>query len=255
MPVITLLSDFGLSDHFAASVKAKILSLNPSQSFIDISHSIELGNYLQASYIFNSCFKDFPQNTIHLFSINSLYNRSPRFIAVLYKDMYFIGPDNGFLGLIISDGSHKTFDINLESIISPFPAKDILAPAAAKLSSGIPIESIGKERDDFERMMPISLRATKEQIIGTVIFIDIQGNLVTNIDFRTFEILSKDKKFELKYGREYTSNINILYSDVEPGDSFVLFNSSGFLEIGINQGNASNLLGLDYNSPIIVKFQ
>lgn len=255
MSTITLLTDFGLRDHFVAALKAKIFSLSPNTHIIDISHQIELGNYIESSYQLKSVYREFPKGTVHLFSINSLYSSHPDFIAVEYKDWYFVGPDNGLLGLVIDGSGHKTVNINPDKGLSTFPSRDIMADAAVKLSLGNDLSSVGISREDFQRMMPRSLRATREQIIGNVIYIDEKGNLITNVEKEIFEKLSENKAYQIKFGREYAKNINRSYNDVEPGDCFLLFNSSGYLEIGINQGRASQLLGLTYDSPVIITFE
>ncbi len=104
-------------------------------------------------------------------------------------------------------------------------------------------------------MINRQIRATKKQIAGNIIRVDHFGNLITNIDKQTFDILVKDKGFEVSFGRESFSTINRNYDSVESGECFVVFNSHGLLEIGIKQGNAAQLLGLEYDSPVMINFK
>jgi len=166
-----------------------------------------------------------------------------------------VGNDNGLWGLISDEEAGVVVDINsLKPLVSPFAAKDILAPAAAKLASNTSIHDLGKPVENYKRMLARRPKATKQQISGHVIHVDHFGNLITNIPETDFNILSKGKKFGVKFGRETMQKIHDAYKNVDSGDCFLIFNSIGFLEIGINNGHAAQLLGMDYDSPVIITF-
>jgi S-adenosylmethionine hydrolase len=255
MGLITLLSDFGYSDHYVAAMKAKILSYDTNIGIVDISHGIGLSDLAHAAYTLNSVFREFPEGTVHLVSINTTGHPDEKYIAVKLEGHYFICPDNGILGLISDQPAEVVIDITPSEIQTTFQAKDILCPVAAALASGTIIQDLGSSLESFKMMLPRHLRATKKQIIGNVLRVNHYGNLITNIDKTPFDILSKDKSFNIVYGRENSRRIHQYYGQVEPGDCFILFNSSGLLEIGINQGNASKLLGLSYDSPVMINFE
>ena len=255
MALITFLSDFGNTDHYVAAVKAGILKVNSGLQIIDISHDIEPSNLAQASYVLKGVFRDFPDGTVHLMGVNSSNTPEDTYLALKIEEHLFVGNDNGFWGLISDEEAAIVVDINsINPVSSPFPAKDILAPAAAKLASNTAIQDLGKPVDSYNRMLTRRSKATKQQISGHVIHVDHFGNLITNVQQTDFDILSKGKKYRIKFGRETMLGINNGYQTVDNGDCFVLFNSLGLLEIGINNGNASQLLGLDYDSPVIISF-
>ena len=104
-------------------------------------------------------------------------------------------------------------------------------------------------------MIPRKVKATRTQISGHVIRVDSYGNLISNIEEETFSYLTKEKNFSISFGRERAFHINEFYDSVESGECFILFNSLGLLEIGINRGNASQLIGLDLDSPIIITIE
>lgn len=256
MALITFLSDFGITDHYVAAVKARIISINTGLQIVDISHDIEPCNLAQASFVLKNIFRDFPKGTVHLVGVNSSNTPEDTFLALKIEEHFFVGTDNGFWGLISEENASIVVDINsLQPITSAFAAKDILAPAAAKLASNTSIQDLGKPLEDYNKMLSRRPKATKKQISGHVIHVDHYGNLITNIPVTDFDILSKGKKYEVKFGRETMMKINNGYSSVESGDCFVLFNSIGLLEIGINNGNASELLGLGYDSPVQINFE
>lgn len=255
MGLITLLSDFGYSDHYVAAMKARILSTHPELSIVDISHDVALSDIAHASFILKSVFRDFPEGTVHIVSVNTSGHPDEKYIAVKLEEHYFVCPDNGLLGLISDQNSAAVVDITPADHTSTFQAMNIMCPVAAKLASSTNINDLGTPMDSFKMMLGRHLRATKKQIAGNVVRVDHYGNLITNIEKDAFDILSKDKTYNIVFGRENSRRIHQFYGQVEPGDCFLVFNSLGLLEIGINQGNAAELLGLGFDSPVMVNFE
>lgn len=256
MAIVTLLSDSGESDHYVAAIKARILSTNPGLTLVDISHHIEACNIAHGAYVLKSVFRDFPKGSVHLVAVHSTGEPDSPFVAVQLEDHFFVGIDNGLLGLISDKAYQNLIELNsIASISTTFPERDILAPAAAKLASGVSITSLGKPLDDYRKLVNRHVKATKRQILGHVIRVDRYGNLITNIQKSDFDILSKDKLYTVQFGGEKFRRIHSAYHEAEQGDCFLLFNSAGLLEIGIYKGNASELLGLGYDSPVNVLFE
>ena len=252
MAIVTLLSDYGDRDYYTSAVKATILAINPGITIVDISHHIEPGNIAHAGFVLKAVYKDFPEGTVHLVSINDSDSKENKPIAIKMDNRYFVGADNGLFGLVLDGGNSITVDLNMKNIRSTFTCKDLLAPAAAKLASGVDVSSLGNALENFKKMINRHLRANKTQIIGNVIHVDHQGNLITNIDKGTFEHLTADKNIFISYGRENSRVIHENYYSVEPGDCFLIFNDLGLLEIGIRQGSATQLLGLKYDSNVLI---
>jgi hypothetical protein len=255
MAIITFMSDFGMSDHYVSAVKAKILSVNPSLRIFDISHDIQPFNIAHAAFVLKSVYRDFPKGTIHLISVNAHGERNNRFLAAKIDDHTFVGPDNGLFNLVCEKEPSMIAELSrYEGPHASFPAKNILAKAAAMLASGSGINDVGSYTKDYLRKIDRKFRATKKQISGNVIRVDHYGNLITNIEEEVFNILHKDRAFSIQFGRERADKINLTYDEIDDGECFVIFNDLGLLEIGINKGNASKLLGLKYDSPINILF-
>jgi S-adenosylmethionine hydrolase len=259
MAVITFMSDFGIEDHYVAAVKAVIISHNPSIPIIDISHQISPGDIGQAAYLLKSVFRDFPKGTVHLCGIDNVGRERTRLLALKVEDHFFVGADAGIFSLISEERPLAIVDLN---VINPkdstFPTKDILAPAAANLASGKNIHDMGPAVDSILELFARKLKVTKREIAGNVIRVDRYGNLITNIEKKEFDIIQKinnNAPFEITIGRETVTHIHENYHSVESGDCFVFFNSIGLLQIGINKGNASELLGLKLDTPIIITFR
>ncbi len=256
MAIITLLTDSGESDHYAAAIKARILSTNPGLTVVDISHRINPCDIAHGAYVLKSVFRDFPKGTVHLVAVDAAGNRGDSHIALQLEDHFFVGADNGLLGLISDKSQQNLVELNaINAITTSFAEKDILAPAAARLASGVSISTLGKSLASFRKMTDRHVKATRKQILGHVTRVDSFGNLITNIEKDTFDVLSKGKVYTVQFGGEKLRRINTSYHQAEQGDCFLLFNSLGLLEIGIYKGNASELLGLGYDSSINIIFE
>ena len=255
MAIVTLLTDSGETDHYVAAIKAKIFGVNPGLTLVDISHKIQPCDIAHGAFVLNSVFRDFPKGTVHLVGVDSTGSAESGAIGLQLEDHFFVGSDNGLFGLI-SDKPHQLLvDVNsINPVSTSFPEKEIFAPAAAKLASGVSISTLGKPMATFKKMIGRSVKATRKLIAGHVIRVDNYGNLITNISKTDFDILSKGKTFTIQFSGEKFRRIHTNYFQADQGDCFLLFNSIGFLEIGINKGRANDLLGMDYDSSVSILF-
>jgi S-adenosylmethionine hydrolase len=229
--------------------------VNPGLNLIDISHKILSCDIAHGAFVLKSVFRDFPKGTVHLVGIDANGGKDEQPIAIQLEDHFFVCSDNGLMGLISEKTHQQAVALNsINPIQSTFPEKEILAPAAARLASGVAITSLGKPLTEYRKMLNRQVKATRRIIAGHVTRVDNYGNLITNIIKQDFDILSKGKTFTIQFGGEKTRRIQTEYHQVEQGDCFVLFNSLGLLEIGIYKGNGSELLGLQYDSPVNITF-
>jgi S-adenosyl-L-methionine hydrolase (adenosine-forming) len=256
MAIVTLLTDSGESDHYVAAIKAKIISVNPGLRIEDISHKIKAADIAHAAFVLRAVFRDFPKGTVHLVGVDATGNRDDAYIAIQLEDHYFVGCDNGFFGLI-SDRSHQQLvELNtVAPIITTFPERDVFAPAAAKLASGMGITSLGRPMPAYKRLLDRQMKATKKQITGTIIRVDGMGNLITNIQREAFEVLSQNRNYTIQFGGEKFRKVHTQYHQADQGECFIVFNTLGLLEIGIYKGNASELLGLGYDNSVNIIFE
>ncbi len=257
MAVVTFMSDFGTSDHYVAAVKASILKYDPSANIVDISHDINSFDIGHAAYVLKQVFRDFPEGSVHLVSVDTVGRKSDKYVAAKLDNHFFVCPDNGLLSLISQNRPEKVVDINsVAQISSTFPAKDILAKASAELISKS-LDSLGPEVGQYIELIGRQVKATKKEIVGNVIRVDHFGNLITNIEqqeFETIHRINKESGYQIRAGREQFNSINTAFYQVDPGECYLLFNSQGLLQIGINKGNASELLGIQLDSPIFITF-
>ncbi len=253
MSLITFTSDYGDTDHYVAAVKAVIYRADPQVKVMDICHKIKHFNIAHGAFVLRSVYSEFPAGSIHLVAVDSeAYPR--RLVAVKLNGHYFLGVDNGLISLL-SEAEPSWAVVLEQPEPTTFATKDVLAPAAVALSQGVPIEELGVELHHINRKLPRSLRANRKQINGNVVRVNHYGNLITNIDRATFDALRVGRNFQILFGRERARRIHQAYHDVDLGECVLLFNSLGLLELSINQGSAHDLLGLGYDSPVIVRFE
>ncbi len=255
MAIVTLLTDSGESDHYVAAIKAKILTTNPGLKIVDITHQVKPSDIGHAAFVLRAVFRDFPKGTVHLVGVDSTGQRDDAAIALQLEDHFFVGADNGLFGLI-SDKPHQFLaELNtVQPVQTTFPERDIFAAAAARLASGVSMADIGRPMGTFKKMIDRQVKATKKQITGHVIRVDNFGNLITNIPKEAFDILSRGKTYTIQFGGEKFRRIHAQYNQAEAGECFLLFNSLNLLEVGIYKGNASELLGLNYDSMVSIVF-
>lgn len=256
MALITLLTDSGDSDFYVSAIKAKISSINPGIRVEDISHSIGHGNVAHAAFVLNAVFRDFPKGTVHLVGVDATGQPGAGHVAVQLEDHFFVACNNGILSLISDKNPQYVAELNTLSLANTtFPEKEILAPAAAKIASGVSLSDLGRPATNFRRLTIRHLKANKSQILGHVVHVDHFGNLITNISKDVFDQLSTGKNYVVQFAGERVSRLHTNYNQTDPGDCFVLFNSQGLLEIGVYKGDASRLLGLQADSPVNIIFQ
>ena len=256
MALLTFLSDFGSKDHYVAAVKAAVLKVNQGLNVVDLGHDIEPFNIAQGGFVLRSVFNDFAKGTVHLVSVHADGNRSYRPVAAKIEDHFFVGVDNGLLSLISGQPPMAIIDLaQLHNTNTPFLARDVLAPVAAKLASGKDLYEMGSALEGLRAMMNPQLKATPALISGHVVYVDNYGNLITNIEKAAFDALRKDRPFEIRLGRDTLTELHQSPDQVPLSGLFAYFNSQDLLLLGLNQGSAAQLLGKGYESPVMIKFK
>lgn len=260
MPIITLTTDLGTTDHYVGAIKAAILRQLGSASIVDISHQIPAFNIRHAAFVLRNCYKEFPQGSIHIVGVDAEAKLESPHIAIYANNHYFIGAENGIFSLILDIKPDKIVELNVsqDSDNLTFPSKDVFVKAACHIARGGTLELIGSPKENFS-VERASFQASFDQstIRGSVIHIDSYGNAITNINEALFKQVGKSRSFTIHLGsREHYSikKIHQKYTEVISGEALALFISTGQLEIALNEGSASSLMGLSLNDIIRIEF-
>lgn len=257
MGIITLTTDLGHKDFYQAALKGSIISLYPQAQLIDISHDIAPFNIQQAAFVIKNAYRFFPENTVHLVGIDSVFNQHARYLAIKHQNHYFVGADNGIFSLIFEGQPEEVVEINIIQDLKflHFPLTDIFAKAATHLAKGGSLTSIGDLVEEVVVKNVLQPTITKDTIRGSVIYIDSFENVITNISKDLFNRVQKNRDFEVAFRRNETiKNLSWHYNEVENGEKLCLFGISNYLEIAMNRGKAAGLLGMGLNDTVLVTF-
>jgi S-adenosylmethionine hydrolase len=242
MPIITLISDFGIHDPAAGALKGILLGSLPAAQIIDISHEVPPFDRRQAAYLLDSAYRHFPAGTIHLVCVDIYADHMPRLVAAYYDGQFFLAPDNGIIPMAFPNATIDAWlCFELSNTYTFYDWQLAAAQEIRRLSqsqgSGTPKHQLINFLHHIQQVQPGIFACS-------VIYIDQYGNVVTDMTLATFEALNRSGRFMLTFMRvnEITA-ISKHYSDVTSGESLCRFNSSGHLEICVNQGNAAVLFG------------
>ncbi|MCX7726192.1 MAG: S-adenosyl-l-methionine hydroxide adenosyltransferase family protein [Chitinispirillaceae bacterium] len=255
MSIISLITDFGLKGWYVAEMKAAILSISPSATIIDITHEVPACDIRYAAFTLNACFRTFPKNTLFCVVVDPGVGSSRKALVIKTENYFFIGPDNGVFSWALRDERDvkiRTIEnqkLFLKSdISSTFNGRDIFAPITAHLANGISFDKIGPEVDSYQKIPYPIFTVENRTILAEIVFVDHFGNLITSVKSN---VISEKPQEIILYteGRKYTLPFRDFFAAVEEGHPLIYIGSAGYLEIGINKGNAAeffNLKGGDY---------
>jgi S-adenosylmethionine hydrolase len=243
--IITLTTDFGLKDPYAAEMKAAILSLCPNAAIVDITHEIEKFNVHMGAYILSSAAPSFPKGTIHVAVVDPGVGTKRHPILIQTQQGFFVGPDNGLLILAAEhQGINRIHEITnpklmLSQVSSTFHGRDVFAPAAAHLANGVHPAEFGPEICEIARPEFAKITRRKDALVGEVLHVDNFGNIITNIGEKEMALVRKgvvnvelsNQKLKLKLCKAY--------GEAPPREPLALIGSHNYLEVAINQGNAA----------------
>lgn len=257
MAIITLTSDWGLKDHYLGVVKGRLYKQLPEVRIVDISHQVPPFNSVQAAFILKNCYRDFPDGTVHILAVNTEESdKNPH--TVVYADkQYFIGTDDGIFSIILENPPEKIIELTIpqDSGLFTFSTRDRFIKTAIHLAQNKKLEELGPERKQLNQKLTFQPVTSKDVIKGMVIYVDNYENVITNISRELFDKIGNNRRFNIVLRGETLNTLYGSYTDVPVGEIVGLFNTSGLLEIAINQGNASSLLGLYMDDTVRIEFE
>src|SRR6476659_9337505 len=248
-PVIALLTDFGTRDHYAGTMKGVALGICPDATLVDISHEIPAHDVVAGALELAAAYRYFPAGTVFLAVVDPGVGSTRRGIAADAGEYKFVAPDNGVLTVVLDEHAPKRIAELTErkyarpTVSRTFEGRDRFAPAAAWLAKGIDVSALGRSAGAIQRLDIPRPRTDGDCIDGEVLRVDRFGNLVTNIDRRTFQKLA-DAALDLRVGVHRVARVVSTYADAAPGEVCALFGSTDHLEVSVNGASAAEALDL-----------
>jgi S-adenosylmethionine hydrolase len=263
---VTLTTDFGLKDGYVAAMKGVIYSINPEATLVDLCHEIQPRNIRQAAFLLSTVYRYFPLYTVHLVVVDPGVGTDRRAIILKTPRAYFVAPDNGVLTYITSAYNSPPIPESGRVKVGPelkayvitrseywhkpvshtFHGRDIFAPVAARLSLGMPPSGLGDEIDSVTAFALPHPVLKGGALIGHILHIDSFGNLITDIEEKALPSKGQSVTIEIS-----GSLIRGLAETYAGGDGpIALFGSSGYLEISVTNGNASDYFKARVGDPV-----
>lgn len=257
MPIITLTTDWNKDDFYIGAVKGAIYNNCPNVTVVDISHQIKSFNIYQAAFILKNTYKYYPKGTVHILGVKTEAFGNQQYLAAEFEGQYFLGTDNGIFSLLFKDNDQVKIKAVERFKESSFPVLDVYVNVACKLIKGAEFDSLGIETKEINRRVPLRATIDESVISGSVVYIDSFQNAITNVSYELFNRIGNGRTFKIfvQSNHYVISKINKTYQETSVGELLAIFNSLNLLEIAINGGNAAELLNLDINSSIRIKFQ
>jgi len=259
--LITLTTDFGMTEHYVGVMKAVIQSINPGVQMIDVTNAVQSFDILDGAIAISQAYNYFPKDTIHLVVVDPGVGGSRRPILAIAGQYTFVAPDNGVLSLIYEREErvtvrHITSEHYFRQPVSnTFHGRDVFAPVAAYLSKGVDAAKFGDEISDYVRFVaprpkPTAANSWKAIVLKT----DKFGNLITNITPKDIPQIFEGsaQAFKIAVGKAEITKLLSSYSDGAQGEIFAILGSTGFLELSSNKGAASRMAGADKGSEVSV---
>src|SRR5688572_28611169 len=239
-------------------MKGVALTICPDATLVDITHDIAAHDVLSGALELAASYKYFPPGTIFLAVVDPGVGSRRRALAADAGGFRFVVPDNGVLTLVFKDSAPKReVEITERRYARPtvsrtFEGRDRFAPAAAWLAKGVELTALGRALTTWQTLSVPEPVATANQLVGDVLRVDRFGNLVTNIDRRTFDRFADAGAIDIAAGSHTVAKVVATYAEAEPGEVCALFGSTEHLEIAVNGGSAAERLQLGRGAAVTV---
>jgi len=261
--IITLLTDFGLRDHYVAAMKGVMLGVNPDLIFVDISHVIPRHDVYSAAFTLGQAYHYFPPGTIHVAVVDPGVGTGRNALAVAAGGRFFVAPDNGILSYVFSrEDGFEPFEVTedhyfIKPVSSTFHGRDIFAPVAAWISRDVPLRQFGPELANPVRLdIPTVKRVRGVLVEGGILAADSFGNLITNLVADDIPAYGEGdgRNCRMVVGKREITIFRKAFQEGAPGELFVIPGSSGYLEIVMRDQSAAEALPLPPGTPVGVIF-
>lgn len=252
MPIVTLLSDFGTREGFVAAMKGVILSVAPQAALVDATHDIEPGDIEAAAFVLAQYWDLYPPGTVHLAVVDPGVGSDRKALVLTASRRFVVAPDNGIITrLVAAAGDWRCVEATERRFLRPNPSptfhgRDVFAPVAAHLASGVPADQLGPPLGHPVLLEIESPVREESRLQGRIVHIDRFGNLITDIPAAWL-----DAGWRIQLGKYDVGRVRRTYSDVAVGELVAVVGSLGTLEIAVRGGSAWGVTGTGRGEAVI----
>jgi hypothetical protein len=261
MPIITLMTDFGIKDGNVGVMKGVIWTICPEAQIADLSHMVGAQNISEAALVLARSVPYFPKDTVHVVVVDPGVGTKRRPMAARIGDWYYVGPDNGTITLLLERAKQEKWVCEfieldkpqywLQNVSFVFHGRDIFSPVAAHLVSGVPLKQLGKIISDPILIHLPKPERTEKGWRGEVIHVDHFGNIASNIRVENLgEAIQHKDNIDVRLNGTMIRGMVDTFGERPAGEVIALFGSTGNLIVSVVNGNAAAKLGVRVGEPI-----
>jgi S-adenosylmethionine hydrolase len=246
--IVTLLTDFGTADGYAAAMKGVILSMAPDATVVDAAHEIPPQDIRAGAWALSTYWRWFPEGAIHIAVVDPGVGTERDALLIVADGHFFLAPDNGLLAMVLKQSAKVQLYRLLPAVHHPrgksatFHGRDVFAYAAGLLARGKKLDAIAEPTCSIVMPSWAAVRAGPDGLLGEVVHVDRFGNLITNISRRQV-IEHAGREAVISCNGSAPMALVETYACGEPGSVIALFGSSDVLEIAVVNGSAAQLTG------------
>ena len=259
-PLITLTTDFGVSSPYVAQMKGVILSHCREAQVEDITHAIRPQHGREGALVLADVTPRFPPGTIHVAVVDPGVGTSRQLVYAEFGRQKFLAPDNGLLTLAARSGPRgSSYSLTHPEFWAPtvaptFHGRDILAPVAGQLASGLPAEKLGPSLSQLVELALPQPRIGPGRALGEVLLVDSFGNLITNIRLEELPPPVAVAELTVECKQQSIVGLQRAYDVAPPGTLVAVLDSQGRLEIAAVRGNAAAVLAACEGTSVVVRW-
>lgn len=242
MGLLVLFTDFGLQGPYVGLLRLAVFRHAPHIPALDLLHDAPPFDPQAAAYLLATYVPEFPQGSVFVGVVDPGVGGRRAGLILEADGRLFVGPDNGLFDRVAARaGRARAWRIiwKPERLSATFHGRDLFAPVAALLAAG------KAEPGELGEPVAIRLREWPDDL-ARVIYLDRYGNAMTGI---RAAVLGSDAA--LQVGEQRLPRART-FSDLPPGRGFWYENSSGLVELAVNQGSAAERLGLALGQEVVV---
>jgi S-adenosyl-L-methionine hydrolase (adenosine-forming) len=248
-----------MNDHLVGTLKGVILKICPDATIVDITHNVASYDLLDGALAIGSSYFYFPARTIHVVVVDPGVGTARRPLLVSGETQYFVAPDNGVLSLVYErEKSLLARHANvshyyLEPVSRTFQGRDVFAPIAAWLAKGAQASAMGEEITDYKKFAMPKPKTADGGLQGVVLRVDSFGNLITNFRPENLPAAALESgTVRIEVGSQAVTKLVGTFAEGAPGEAFAYLGSNGFIEIGVNRGNAAKSLAAGRGAKVVL---
>ena len=256
--ILTLTTDFGISDGYVGAMKGVVLSCVPEARIVDITHQVPPQDIAAGAFAMYCACPFFPEGSVHIGVVDPGVGSDRRGIVVETERFLYVGPDNGLFSPVYErEVVRRIVAIENAALMRPqvgstFHGRDVFALVGAHLLKGIPCEQVGPEIEDPVTCDLWGVEERADALVGRVVCVDHFGNAISMLARSQIGAKYPDGDFEIAIGEMRFDRICQTYSEVKEEEALALYGSLDTLEIAVCGGSASRTLGIKRGDEICV---